>query len=162
MSTAEDRMQNYIEELEQENRLLRARNTRLERESEMRRLALLDTLKETPCPCDMGSICAGCTPRSVDGSCPHIKPNLACDCYVKGFNGRMKEMEGMEPYTPTAQPAPVQYATFPEGYALHELPADYTGKLWIEGQVRYLHQLTAAQPVPVQEPEIVEVWSEDD
>jgi hypothetical protein len=40
----------------------------------------------------------------------------------------------------------VQRATFPEGYALHELPADYTGKLWIEGQVRYLHQLTAAQP----------------
>jgi hypothetical protein len=39
----------------------------------------------------------------------------------------------------------VQPATFPEGYALHELPADYTGKLWIEGQVRYLHRLTAAQ-----------------
>jgi hypothetical protein len=46
----------------------------------------------------------------------------------------------------------VQRATFPEGYALHELPADYTGKLWIEGQVRYLHQLTAAQPAPVLEP----------
>lgn len=30
MSTAEERMQNYIEELEQENRLLRARNDRLE------------------------------------------------------------------------------------------------------------------------------------
>lgn len=30
MSTAEERMQDYIEELEQENRLLRARNTRLE------------------------------------------------------------------------------------------------------------------------------------
>ncbi len=36
-----------IDELEQENRLLRARNDRLERESEMRRLALLDTLKES-------------------------------------------------------------------------------------------------------------------
>ena len=47
---------------------------------------------------------------------------------------------------PFEHPAPVQRATFPEGYALHELPADYTGKLWIEGQVRYLHQLTAAQP----------------
>jgi very-short-patch-repair endonuclease len=30
MSTAEERMQNEIDELEQENRLLRARNTRLE------------------------------------------------------------------------------------------------------------------------------------
>lgn len=33
MSTAEERMQNEIDELEQENRLLRARNTRLEAES---------------------------------------------------------------------------------------------------------------------------------
>jgi len=33
MSTAEERMQNYIEELKQENRLLRARNTRLEAEA---------------------------------------------------------------------------------------------------------------------------------
>jgi hypothetical protein len=32
MSTAEERMQSAIEELEQENRLLRARNTRLEAE----------------------------------------------------------------------------------------------------------------------------------
>jgi hypothetical protein len=24
----------------------------------------------------------------------------------------------------------------PEGYEPHELPADYTGKLWIEGQLR--------------------------
>jgi hypothetical protein len=47
MSTAEERMQNEIDELEQENRLLRARNERLERESEMRRLALIDTFKES-------------------------------------------------------------------------------------------------------------------
>jgi hypothetical protein len=33
MSTAEERMQNEIDELEQENRLLRARNDRLEAES---------------------------------------------------------------------------------------------------------------------------------
>jgi hypothetical protein len=48
MSTAEERMQSAIEELEQENRLLRARNERLERESEMQRLILLDTLKAAP------------------------------------------------------------------------------------------------------------------
>jgi hypothetical protein len=59
-------------------------------------------------PCDMGSICAGCSPRNVDGTCPHVKTNLSCDCYVKGFNDGMKEMDGMEPYTtPPAQPAPV-------------------------------------------------------
>ena len=29
---------------------------------------------------------------------------------------------------------------FPEGYEPHELPADYTGRLWIEGQVRRLHE----------------------
>jgi hypothetical protein len=34
MSTAEERMQNEIDELEQENRLLRARNDRLEAESQ--------------------------------------------------------------------------------------------------------------------------------
>jgi hypothetical protein len=34
MSTAEERMQDAIEELEQENRLLRARNDRLEAESQ--------------------------------------------------------------------------------------------------------------------------------
>ena len=34
MSTVEERMQSAIEELEQENRLLRARNTRLEAEAE--------------------------------------------------------------------------------------------------------------------------------
>lgn len=28
---------------------------------------------------------------------------------------------------------------FPEGYEIHELPADYTGRVWIEGQVRRLH-----------------------
>lgn len=28
---------------------------------------------------------------------------------------------------------------FPEGYEPHELPADYTGRVWIEGQVRRLH-----------------------
>ena len=47
-TVAEERMQNYIEELEQENRLLRARNERLERESEMRRLALLDNMQAAP------------------------------------------------------------------------------------------------------------------
>jgi hypothetical protein len=35
MSTAEERMQNEIDELEQENRLLRARNTRLEAEAKV-------------------------------------------------------------------------------------------------------------------------------
>ncbi len=35
MSTAEERMQSEIEELEQENRLLRARNTRLEVEAKV-------------------------------------------------------------------------------------------------------------------------------
>jgi hypothetical protein len=44
-------------------------------------------------PCDMGNICAGCSPRNADGSCPHEKENLACDCYVKGFNDGMKEMD---------------------------------------------------------------------
>ena len=29
---------------------------------------------------------------------------------------------------------------FPEGYELHEIPADYDGKVWIEGQVRRLHE----------------------
>jgi hypothetical protein len=55
--------------------------------------------------CDMGDICAGCSPRNADGRCPHEKPNLACDCYVKGFNDGMKEMDGMELYTtpPAAQ-----------------------------------------------------------
>jgi hypothetical protein len=48
MSTAEERMQNEIDELEQENRLLRARNERLEREGEMRRLALLDVMQAAP------------------------------------------------------------------------------------------------------------------
>ena len=48
MSTAEERMQNEIDELEQENRLLRARNERLEREGEMRRLALLDIMQAEP------------------------------------------------------------------------------------------------------------------
>lgn len=30
----------------------------------------------------------------------------------------------------------------PEGYELHELPADYSGSLWIEGQ---MHTYAAAQ-----------------
>jgi hypothetical protein len=56
MSTAEERMQDAIDELEQENRLLRARNDRLERESEMRRLALIDTLKESTVQEPIGSL----------------------------------------------------------------------------------------------------------
>ena len=42
---------------------------------------------------------------------------------------------------------PVQPVAFPDGYEPHELPADYTGKLWIEGQVRALHDRAAlAEP----------------
>lgn len=48
-TVAEERMQNYIDELEQENRLLRARNDRLERESAMQRLALLEEMKRNNC-----------------------------------------------------------------------------------------------------------------
>ena len=44
-------------------------------------------------PCDMGSLCIGCNPRNIDGSCPGQKPNGACDCYVNGFNDGMKELE---------------------------------------------------------------------
>lgn len=36
MSTAEERMQNEIDELEQENRLLRARNDRLQAQAQMK------------------------------------------------------------------------------------------------------------------------------
>lgn len=46
---AEERMQNYLDELEQENRLLRARNDRLKRESEMRRIALLEEMQQNSC-----------------------------------------------------------------------------------------------------------------
>ena len=36
---------------------------------------------------------------------------------------------------------------FPDGYEPHELPADYTGKLWMEWQVRALHDRAAlAEP----------------
>jgi hypothetical protein len=33
---------------------------------------------------------------------------------------------------------------FPEGYEIHELPVDYTGPVWIEGQVRGLYRLATA------------------
>lgn len=46
---AEERMQNAIDELEQENRLLRARNDRLGRESERRRIALLEVMQQNSC-----------------------------------------------------------------------------------------------------------------
>ena len=39
------------------------------------------------------------------------------------------------------QPQPKQEpVAFPEGYEIHELPADYTGPVWIEGQVRSLYR----------------------
>lgn len=44
-------------------------------------------------PCDMGVACIGCSPRNTDGSCPHEKPNGACECYIIGFNDGMKELE---------------------------------------------------------------------
>lgn len=44
-------------------------------------------------PCEMGNLCIGCSPRNADGSCPGEKPNGACDCYVKGFNDGMKELD---------------------------------------------------------------------
>jgi hypothetical protein len=74
MSTAEERMQDAIDELEQENRLLRARNERLERESEMRRLALIDTLKESTVQEPIGSLHVDTlalipTLRHPDGGC---------------------------------------------------------------------------------------------
>lgn len=36
---------------------------------------------------------------------------------------------------------PRKSVAFPAGYEIHELPADYTGKVWIEGQVRRLHDI---------------------
>ena len=47
---------------------------------------------------------------------------------------------------------PGEPVAFPEGYEIHELPADYTGPAWIEGQVRSLYARTAPQPQPKQEP----------
>jgi hypothetical protein len=51
---------------------------------------------------------------------------------------------------------PVQEpVAFPEGYEPHELPADYTGPLWIEGQVRRLYEsATPPQRKPLTEEEI--------
>lgn len=43
---------------------------------------------------------------------------------------------------------PAEPVAWPEGYEPHELPTDYTGKLWIEGQVRALYERT--QPAPQQ------------
>jgi hypothetical protein len=34
----------------------------------------------------------------------------------------------------------------PQGYEIHELPADYTGKVWIEGQVRQYGDICKATP----------------
>lgn len=48
-----------------------------------------------------------------------------------------------------------QPVAIPEGYEPHELPADYTGKLWIEGQVRAL-----ARTSPVHQP--VHGWTDAD
>ena len=35
--------------------------------------------------------------------------------------------------------------TLPQGYELHELPPDYDGPIWIEGQLRQLAELVAAK-----------------
>jgi hypothetical protein len=106
MSTAEERMQDAIEELEQENRLLRARNERLERESEMRRLAILDTLKVVPVvqqPAFHGFM-------DTENCCVHI-------CYTP-WAPRMTDGKFATAYytTPTAAPVqPVDIATLVEG-----------------------------------------------
>jgi len=43
----------------------------------------------------------------------------------------------------------------PQGYAPHELPADYTGRVWIEGQVRAVQRAALAQqPAPPEDMKI--------
>jgi hypothetical protein len=55
---------------------------------------------------------------------------------------------------------PGEPVAFPEGYEIHELPADYTGPVWIEGQVRSLYARTAPQPAkqPLTDDEISDLW----
>jgi hypothetical protein len=49
---------------------------------------------------------------------------------------------------------------WPEGYEPHELPADYTGKLWIEGQVRRLYEASPPRREwrSLSEEEIESLW----
>jgi hypothetical protein len=108
MSTAEERMQNYIEELEQENRLLRARNERLEREGEMRRLDLLDTLKESTVQkpdamgCHLPPHGWRCTrTANHDGPCAAVESPEDIELVASAVK-RLCEA------APPAQPAPVQ------------------------------------------------------
>ena len=67
--------------------------------------ALCEALAEQPAqqePCDMGSLCIGCSPRSIDGSCPGKNLNNACDCYSQGFSDGMKELEQPAQQEPVA------------------------------------------------------------
>ena len=54
--------------------------------------------------------------------------------FAQTFSGKRTE--------PEQEQEPVAW---PEGYEPHELPADYTGKLWIEGQVRRLYEAALEQ-----------------
>ena len=93
----------------------------------------------------MEILCIGCSPKNSDGSCPSEKPNGACDCYIKGFNDGMKELE---------QPAQHREAAVIDSIiAEHGYPKEFQ---------EFAAQLNARKAEqPAQEPVVFEIdWPE--
>lgn len=51
-----------------------------------------------------------------------------------------KSLASLLDYQPKTEPI-----AFPEGYEIHEIPPDYSGPVWIEGQVRRLYELATKE-----------------
>lgn len=103
VSTAEERMQNYIEELEQENRLLRARNDRLEAE-----LKAVPVLSAGPITSEMANWSAEDKAELVAVIAKHTSPVQELQRYSPNGEGGM-EVDSLGAYvkhqdvtTPTA------------------------------------------------------------
>jgi hypothetical protein len=52
------------------------------------------------------------------------------------------------------------YRPIPKGYEIHELPADYTGRVWIESQVRSMCSYATPQWVSLTDDEIEDILGE--
>jgi len=60
-------------------------------------------------PCDMGVMCAGCTPRNLDGSCPAAQPALVQQepvqtraVHITWNSDGVRTVNGVPDYTPPA------------------------------------------------------------
>ena len=55
-------------------------------------------------PCDMGVMCAGCTPRNLDGSCPAAQPEPVQTraVHITWNSDGIRTVNGVPDYTPPA------------------------------------------------------------